>query len=35
MTNLEKYTQTFCDTLGITEDQTKGLEYQGLKHGIQ
>ncbi len=35
MPNLEQYTQTFCDTLGITEDQTKGLEYQGLKHGIQ
>ena len=31
MTNLEKYTQTFCDTLGITEDQTKGLEYQGVE----
>ena len=24
MTNLEKYTQTFCD-------QTKGLEYQGVE----
>ena len=31
MTNLEKYTQTFCDTLGITEDQTKWLEYQGVE----
>ena len=31
MTNLEKYTQTFCDTLGITEDQTMGLEYQGVE----
>lgn len=31
MTNLEKYTQTFCDTLGITEDQTKVLEYQGVE----
>ena len=31
MTNLEKYTQTFCDTLGITEDQTKRLEYQGVE----
>ena len=31
MTNLEKYTQTFCDTLGITEDQTKGQEYQGVE----
>ena len=31
MTNLEKYTQTFCDTLGITEYQTKGLEYQGVE----
>lgn len=31
MTNLEKYTQVFVDTLGITADQTKGLQYQGVE----
>jgi len=30
MTNLEKYTQAFIDTLDITEEQTKGLEYRSI-----
>ena len=31
MTNLEKYTKVFCETLGITEEQTKGLQYQEVE----
>lgn len=30
MTNLEKYTQAFIDTLGITKEQTQGLEYRSI-----
>lgn len=30
MTNLEKYTKAFEETLNITSDQTKGLEYQAI-----
>jgi acyl carrier protein len=30
MTNLEKYTNAFTETLGITADQTEGLEYQAI-----
>lgn len=31
MTNLEKYTNVFVETFGITADQTKGLAYQGIE----
>jgi acyl carrier protein len=31
MTNLEKYTKVFCETLGITEKQAKGLQYQDVE----
>ncbi len=31
MTNLEKYTKVFCETLGIKEEQTKGLQYQEVE----
>lgn len=30
MTNLEKYTNAFVEGLGITEEQTAGLEYQAI-----
>ncbi|MCD8299786.1 MAG: acyl carrier protein [Clostridiales bacterium] len=30
MTNKEKYTSVFCDTFGITTEQTAGLEYMGI-----
>ncbi len=30
MTNLEKYNKTFTETLGISEDELQGLEYQGI-----
>ena len=29
MSNLEKYNNTFCETLQIGEEQLSGLEYQG------
>lgn len=31
MTNLEKYTRTFIETLGITAEQTNGLRYQDVE----
>ena len=30
MTNLEKYTQAFCETFEITEDELAGLKYQDI-----
>ncbi len=30
MTNLEKYNKTFTETLGISEEELQGLEYQGI-----
>ncbi len=30
MTNLEKYTNAFTETLEITPDQVEGLEYQAI-----
>ncbi len=30
MTNIEKYTNVFVETLGVAEDQVKGLEYQAI-----
>lgn len=30
MTNLEKYTNVFMESFGITEEQTVGLEYMGI-----
>jgi len=30
MTNKEKYIKVFMDTLEITEEQTKGLQYTGI-----
>lgn len=30
MSNIEKHTQTFCETLGIGEGEAAGLEYQGI-----
>lgn len=30
MTNLEKYSQVFCDTLEIAEDSLSGLKYQSV-----
>lgn len=30
MTNMDKYTKAFTETFGITAEQTKGLEYQGI-----
>ena len=30
MTNLEKYTNAFTETLEITADQVEGLEYQSI-----
>ena len=32
MTNLEKYTQTFSDTLGVSKDEVEKLEYQSIGH---
>lgn len=31
MSNLEKYNNVFCENLQISEDQLKGLEYQGVE----
>ena len=31
MTNLEKLTKVFADTFGISEAETKGLQYQGIE----
>ena len=31
MTNLEKLAKVFADTFGISEAETKGLQYQGIK----
>lgn len=31
MTNLEKYSQAFCETFEITEDKLEGLKYQGVE----
>lgn len=31
MTNLEKYIQVFVEILGITEEETVGLNYQAIK----
>lgn len=31
MTNLEKYSQAFCETFNITEDKLTGLQYQGVE----
>lgn len=30
MTNLEKLTKIFVESFGITAEQTKGLQYQGI-----
>ena len=30
MTNLEKYTNAFVEGLGITTEETEGLEYQAI-----
>ena len=30
MTNREKYNNAFIEALDVTEDQLKGLEYQGV-----
>jgi acyl carrier protein len=30
MTNLEKYTNVFTETFGITAEETKNLKYQGI-----
>lgn len=30
MTNYEKYVKVFVDTFSVTEDEAKGLEYQGI-----
>lgn len=30
MTNMEKYIKVFTDTLDITEEQTKGLQYTAI-----
>lgn len=30
MTNLEKYSQAFCESFEITEDKLAGLQYQGV-----
>lgn len=30
MTNMERYVKVFTDTLEITEEQTKGLEYTAI-----
>lgn len=31
MNNLEKLTKVFTDTFGISEAETKGLQYQGIE----
>lgn len=31
MSNLETYTNAFLETLGITKEETIGLQYQGIK----
>jgi acyl carrier protein len=31
MSNLEKYTQVFEETLGITTEETVGLKYQSIE----
>ena len=31
MNNLEKYTQLFVDTFGITAEEAPGLKYQGIE----
>lgn len=31
MTNLEKLAKVFADTFGISEAETKGLQYQGIE----
>ncbi len=31
MTNLEKLSKVFADTFGISEAETKGLQYQGIE----
>ena len=31
MTNVEKLAKVFADTFGISEAETKGLQYQGLE----
>jgi len=30
MTNLEKYTQVFVDTFGVTAEEAVGLQYQDI-----
>ena len=30
MSNLEKYNKAFTETLGISDDELQGLEYQGI-----
>ena len=30
MTNLEKYTQAFCDSLDVSKDEAEKLEYQAI-----
>lgn len=30
MTTLEKYIQVFCNTMGISKEQTVGLEYNAI-----
>lgn len=30
MNNLEKYTNIFTETFNVTQEQTKGLQYQGI-----
>jgi acyl carrier protein len=31
MSNLEKYTEVFTESFGITADQAKGLKYQDIE----
>ncbi len=31
MTNLEKYTNVFVETFGVTPEQAKGLKYQDIE----
>lgn len=31
MTNMEKYNQAFCESLGIKEDILEGLAYQAIQ----
>lgn len=30
MTNIEKYTKAFTESLNVSEDKVKGLEYQAI-----